>query len=255
MLAEPPAADVRKALMSSTRPRRGLRTLVIALVFLACLGLIADRVAESLAEDRLAAVAEQEAARYDVLAADTSVEVGGFGFLPQLVRGEFSRITVTMRRPTISSIPAQDLTVAMTGIRVPRELLTGTTDAAVLVGAADVRLRLSPDALTRLIASAGGLDGLTLRIVGGKLQARVVVQGAKAVATVQPQAQEGRIRLVVDELPAEVPSAVRDAVRSLLAKGIEIPQLPFGASLKQVAADGQSIVLAATATDVELPAS
>jgi hypothetical protein len=241
--------------MSSTRPRRGLRSLAIAIVFLACLGLIADRVTESLAEDRLAVVAEQEAARYDVRAPDTSVEVGGFGFLPQLARGEFSRITVTMQRPTISSIPAHDLTAAMTGIRVPRELLTGDTSAAVLVDAADVRLRLSPDALTRLTARASGLDGLTLRIVGGKLQARVMVQDVEAVATVQPQAQQGLISLVLDELPAEVPSAVRDAVNSLLARGIRVPDLPFGASLTQVAADGQSVVLTATATDFELPAS
>ena len=28
-------------------------------------------------------------ARYDVRASDTSVEIGGFGFLPQLARGEF----------------------------------------------------------------------------------------------------------------------------------------------------------------------
>ena len=40
--------------MSSTRPRRGLRLLAIAVVFLACLGFIADRVAESLAEETAA---------------------------------------------------------------------------------------------------------------------------------------------------------------------------------------------------------
>ena len=241
--------------MSSTRPRRGLRTLAIAIVLLACVGFVVDRVAESLAEDRLAAVAEQEAARYDVQAPDTSVEVGGFGFLPQLARGEFSQITLTMQRPTISSIPAEDLTVTMTGVQTPRELLTGDTDVTVLVDAADVQLRLSPEALTNLTARASGMDELTLRIVGGKLQARVMVQGVEAVATVQPQAQRGRIRLVVDELPAEVPSAVRDAVNSLLAKGIVVPDLPFGASLKQVGADGQSVVITATASDVELPAS
>jgi LmeA-like phospholipid-binding len=240
--------------MSSTRPRRGLRSLAIAVVFLACLGFIADRVAESLAEDRLAAVAQDEAARYDVQAPDSSVNIGGFGFLPQLARGEFSRITLTMQQPTITSIPAQDLTVAMTGVQVPRELLTGDTGAAITVDSADLRLRLSPDALTKLAARTNDLDGLTLRIVRAKLQARVMVQGVEAVATVRPQTQNGRITLVVD-LPAQVPSAVRDAVNSLLAEGIEIPDLPFGASLKQVAVDGQSVLLTATAADVELPAA
>jgi hypothetical protein len=241
--------------MSSTRPRRGLRSLAIAVVVLACLGFIADRVAESLAEDRLAAIAQNEAARYHVRASDSSAEVGGFGFLPQLVRGEFSRITLTMQRPTISSIPAQELTVAMTGVHVPRQLLTGDTGAAVRVDSADLRLRLSPDALTKLAARTSSLDGLTLRIVGAKLQARVVTQGIEASATVRPQVQNGRVRLLVDDLPAAVPSTIRDAMSSLLAKGIVVPDLPFGASLKQVAVDKQSILLTATAADVELRAA
>ncbi len=241
--------------MSSTRPGRGLRSLAIAIVFLACLAFIADRVAESLAEDRLAAIAQDEAARYDVRSSATSVEVGGFGFLPQLARGEFSRITLTQHRPTISSVPAQDLMVAMTGIHLPRQLLTGDTGAAVTVESADLRLRLSPDALTKLAARTSGLDGLTLRIVSGELQARVVVQGVEAVAAVRPQAQNGRLRLVVDDPTAQLPPAVRAAVISLLAKGIEIPDLPFGASLKQVGVDGQSVLLTATAADVELPAA
>ena len=241
--------------MSSTRPRRGLRLLAIAIVFLTCLGFIADRVAESLAEDRLATVAENEAARYDVRAADTSVEVGGFGFLPQLARGEFSRIRLTMQRPTISSIPAQDLTVAMTGVHVPRELLTGDKGAAVRVDSAELRLRFSPDTLTKLAARTSDLHGLTFQIVGAKLQARVVVQGVEVGATVRSQPQNGRIRLVVDDLPAAVPSTVRDAVNSLLAKGIVVPDLPFSASLKEVAVDGQSVLLTATAANVELPAA
>jgi hypothetical protein len=232
-----------------------LRLLAIAVVILACLGFIADRVAESLAEDRLAVVAKDEAARYDVRAADSSVEVGGFGFLPQVARGEFSRITLTMQRPTISSIPAQDLTVTMTGVHVPRELLTGNTGAAVKVDSADLRLRLSPDALTKLAARTSNLNGLTLRIVGAKLQARVLVQGIEASATVRPQVQNGRISLVSDDLPTAVPSTVRDAVNSLLAKGIVVPELPFAASLKQVAVDGQSVLLTATAADVDLSAA
>jgi hypothetical protein len=239
--------------MSSTRPRRGLRALVIVVVLLACLGFAADRVAESLAEDRLATVAQDEAARYDVRASSTSVEVGGFGFLPQLVKGEFSRITLTMQQPTFSSIPAQDLTVVMSGIQVPREVLTGGTGAGVKVTSADLKLRMSPDALNRL-ARAGGLDGLALRIVNSKLQARVVVQGVTASATVRPQVQNGRISLVVDGLPG-VPSAIRDAVNSVLARGIVVPELPFGASVKQVAVDGQSILLTATAANFELPAA
>jgi hypothetical protein len=233
--------------MSSKRPRRWLRSLIVTVVILAGLGIAADRLAESLAEKQLATIAQNEAARYDVRASDTSAEVGGFGFLPQLAKGEFSRITLIMDQPTISAVPAQDLTVAMTGVHVPREVLTGDTGAAVTVDTADVRLRLSPDALTK-VARTNGLDGLKLRIVGGKLQAQITVQGVEASATVRPQAQNGRISLVLDNLPP----AVRDAVNSLLSQGIELPKLPFGATLKQIAVKGQLVVLTATAADLSL---
>jgi len=41
----------------------------------------------------------------------------------------------------------------------------------------------------------------------------------------------------------------------MFAKGIVIPDLPFGASLKQVTVDGQSVLLTATAANVELSAA
>ncbi|MPZ93829.1 MAG: DUF2993 domain-containing protein [Propionibacteriales bacterium] len=242
--------------MTSTRRRRGLRSLVVAIVLLAGLGLVADRVAESLAEDQLAAAAEDEAARYDVRAAATSAEIGGGpGFLPQLVRGDFSRITLTMQRPTIASVPAEELTADLTGIQVPREVLTGGRGATVTVDSADIRLRMTPDALARFAARTSGLDRLTLRVADGRLRAQLTVRGVEAAAVVRPQVRDGRVVLVIDDLPG-VPSAVRDVVRELLGRGIDVSDLPFGAALKQVAVVGQSVVLTATASDVELrPAS
>ncbi|WP_380108608.1 DUF2993 domain-containing protein [Kribbella qitaiheensis] len=237
--------------MGSRRPRRRFRSLIVVLVILVGLLVVADRLAESFAEGRLATMAADEAAQYDVQAADTSVEVGGFGFLPQVARGEFSQITLTMDQPTISKVSAEDLTVVMKSIQVPRELLTGDTSAPVNVGTADVHLRLSPAALTK-VARTSGLDGLSLQIVGGKLQARVTVRGVEARATIQPQAQNGRIRLAVGDLPSTVPSVVRNAINNLLARGIEIPELPFGATLKEITVDGQSVLLTATASDIVL---
>jgi hypothetical protein len=238
--------------MGSKRRRRGLKSLVVVLVLLACIGFVADRVAESLAEERLAGLAEEEAARYDVRTTGASVEVGGFGFLPQLARGEFSDVTLTMGQPSIASVPAQDVTVVMTGIQVPRELLTGDATATVDVGSADLRLRLSPESLTELATRVSGLEGLSLRIVERKLQARASVRGIDVVATVQPQVRDGRIRLVLDKESSRIPDAIRDAVDSLFATGIEIPDLPFGATLEQATVAGQSVVLRATAANVQL---
>lgn len=238
--------------MSLTRPVRWLRPLVIAVVLLGCLGFVADRVAESLAEDRLAAVAEDEAATYDVHAAESSAEIGGFGFLPQLARSEFSTVTLTMQRPTVSAVAARDLTATMTGIRVPHEAVTGGSTAGVTAETAQLRLRLSPDALSKLAARTGGVDGLRLRIVNGKLRLRVAVQGFEASATVQPKAEQGRINATVDDLPPGTPDGLRDAVTTLVGKGIALPKLPFGASLRELSVEGGSVVLTAAAADVKL---
>ncbi|TDO45751.1 DUF2993 family protein [Kribbella sp. VKM Ac-2527] len=236
-------------LMGSRRPRRWFRRLVVTVVLLALLGVGVDRAAEWVAEDQLATRAQAEAAKYDVQSAGTSAKVEGFGFLPQLAREKFDGITLDMREPTYSSVQAEDLSVAMTGVHVPRALLTGD-GGTVRVDSADLTLRMSPDALSKV---ASGLDGLTLRIADGRLEARLEVRGVDVVASVRPQVQNGRIGLVVGD--TNVPTALKDAVSSLLARGIKVPQMPFGASLRQVAVDGQSVVLTATATNLQLQAA
>ena len=44
----------------------------------------------------------------------------------------------------------------------------------------------------------------------------------------------------------------RNAIDNLLARGLEIPELPFGASLKAITVDGQAVLLTATASDIVL---
>ncbi|NEA37315.1 DUF2993 domain-containing protein [Streptomyces sp. SID13031] len=241
--------------MSSRRPRRALRALIVILLIVAGLGVAADRIGESFAEDRLATAAADEAAQYDVRAADTSVEIGGFGFLPQVARSEFDQVTMTMKEPTIEKVAAEDLTVQMHKIHVPRELLTGGTGAAVTVEKADLRLRLSPAALAKLTANTRGIDALTLQIVGGKLLAKATIQGIDVSATVRPEARDGRIGLVADQSTLEeIPEALRGAVSAVLARGIVVPELPFKATIQQVAIEGQSVVLTAVASNLELSA-
>ncbi|GAB2646545.1 hypothetical protein GCM10009743_22680 [Kribbella swartbergensis] len=224
---------------------------MVTVVILGCLAVGADRAAAWVAEDRLATMAADEAAQYDVRAADTEVKIGGFGFLPQVVKEEFSSVTLTMRQPTISSVPAEDLVVTMTGVHVPRELVTGGSGAAVTVDSTDMKVRLSPAELAKLAARATGVDDLTLRIVEGKLHARLSVRGIDADVAISPKVDKGRIVLAVDELSGSVPSVVRDAISRLLARGITLPELPFGASLRQIAVEGSSVVLVATAADLE----
>jgi hypothetical protein len=228
-----------------------LRRLVVTVVILGLLGIGADRAAAWVAEDRLATMAADEAAQYDVTAADTKVSIGGFGFLPQVVKEEFSTVTLTMDQPTFSKVPAEDLVVTMNGVHVPRALVTGGSGAQVTIDSTDMRLRLPPAELAKLAARATGVDDLTLSVVDGKLHARLTFRGRSVDATLSPKVDKGRIVLAVEELSDAVPSVLRDAVSSLLARGITLPELPFGASLKQVAVEGNSVVLVATADNLK----
>ncbi|MEV8375124.1 DUF2993 domain-containing protein [Kribbella sp. NPDC056861] len=239
--------------MSSRKPRRALRALIVILLILVGLGIAADRVGESLAEDRLATSAAVEAAQYDVRAADTSVEIGGFGFLPQVARSEFEKVTLTMREPTIENIPAENLTVEMHNIHVPRQALTGDRSAVVTVEKADLNLRLAPAGLLKLTTNPRGIDALKFQIVDGKLIARVTVRGLDASAAIQPVPVNGKIGFVVDRSVLDnIPERLRSLVSSALARGIAVPELPFKAQLQRISVEGQTLVLTATAADLKL---
>ncbi|MFK4086937.1 DUF2993 domain-containing protein [Kribbella sp. NPDC020789] len=238
--------------MSSRKPRRWMRRLVVTLIVLAVLAVAADRAAAWAAENRLATMAEQQAARYDLTAQDTSVQIGGFGFLPQVAREEFSSVTMTMTKPTFSDVPGENLEVKMSGVHVPRGVITGDAGAQVTVDTTDIRLKLAPSEVGKLVARGAGLNGLTLQAVDGKLQAKLSVRGFSMDATVTPIAKNGRVALTIDKLSDSIPSAVRELVQARLSRGISLPKLPYDASLKEVAVEGGSVVLIATAAGLKL---
>ncbi|TDD61992.1 DUF2993 domain-containing protein [Kribbella antibiotica] len=238
--------------MSSRKPRRWVRRLVVTVVVLGVLLVAADRAAAWAAENRLASMAEQQAARYDLTAQDTSVQIGGFGFLPQVAREEFSSVTMTMTKPTFSEVPGEDLEVKMNGVHVPRGVITGDAGAAVTVDTTDIRLKLSPAEVAKLAARGTGLSGLTLQAVDGKLKTKLSLRGISIDATVTPMANKGRLALKIEQISDSVPEAVRAVLQARLSRGISLPKLPYDASLKEVVIEGGSVVLVATAANLKL---
>jgi hypothetical protein len=237
--------------MSSNRPGRWFRRLVVTLVVLAVLAVVVDRAAAYVAENQLASMADKKAAQYDVRSVGTSVKIGGFGFLPQLVKENFSKVTLTMERPTFSGIPGEDLKVQLHNVHVPRGLLTGQSGTAVTIDSTDLQLQLSPRELSRLAVSSTGVNGLSLVVVDGALHAKLSLRGFNADVPIVPKVQNGRIALAVGKLSDSVPSFIRTALTNQLANGIAIPKLPFGAQLTQVAVQGNSIVLNASAKELK----
>ncbi|NIK56814.1 DUF2993 domain-containing protein [Kribbella shirazensis] len=239
--------------MSSRGRGRGLRRLIVTLVVLAVLAVVVDRAAAYVAENQLASMAEKEAAQYDVRASSTSVKIGGFGFLPQLVNENFSKVTLTMDDPTFSGIPGEDLKVDLRDVHVPRSLLTQQS-GAVSIATTDLRLQLSPRELGRLAAKSTGLEGLSLAIVDGALRAKVSVRGIDIDVPITPRVMEGRVVLALGELSSSIPSYVRNAVKSQLARGITVPELPFGAQLTGISVVDNSVALTAAVKDLKFDA-
>jgi hypothetical protein len=220
-------------------------------VVLALILVVVDRAAAYVAENQLASMAAKEAKQYDVTAAETDVHIGGFGFLPQLVKEDFSKVTLTMKQPTFSGVPAEDLKVDLSNVHVPKSLLTGDRGAAVTVDSTALRLQLAPAELAKLAARSTGLSGLTMSVVDDKLHAKLSVRGISADVAIVPQVSKGRIVLAVEQLSDSIPSFVRSAVKNQLARGIAIPKLPFGAQLDRVSVEGSSLVLTASAADLK----
>ncbi|MFB6722211.1 DUF2993 domain-containing protein [Kribbella sp. NPDC056345] len=238
--------------MSSRKPRRWVRRLVVTLIVLAVLAVAADRAAAWAAENRLASMAEQQAARYDLTAQDTSVQIGGFGFLPQVAKEEFSSVTMTMTKPTFSEVPGENLKVKMTGVHVPRAVITGGNGASVTVDNTDIRLALSPAEVAKLAARGTGLGGLKMEAVEGKLRAKLTLGTFDIDVAVTPTAKNGRVALAVDEISSNVPAAARDLLKARLARGISLPKLPYDATLKEVAVENGNVVLIATAANLKM---
>ncbi|TDW15796.1 LmeA family phospholipid-binding protein [Kribbella kalugense] len=236
--------------MSSNRPGRWFRRLIVTLVVLAVLAIAVDRIAAVVAQNQLASMATKEAAKYDVRSADTSVKIGGFGFFPQLFKEDFSKVTLTMEKPTLTKIPGENLTVDMHSVHVPRSLLTQQS-GAVTIDTTNLRLQFAPRELGRLAVAATDLQGLSLVVVDGKLHAKLTLGGSSADVPITPKISNGRMALAVDQLPDGIPAVLRTALQNRLADGIEIPKLPFGAQVTGVSIEDNSVVLTAAVQDLK----
>jgi hypothetical protein len=226
-----------------------LRRLIVTLVVLVVVVVAADRIAAVVAQNQLATMASKEAAKYQVRSADTSVKIGGFGFFPQLINQKFSKVTLTMGKPAFSKVPGESLTVDMNNVHVPRSLLFQQS-GTVTVGKTDMQVRLSPRELGRLVVKTTGLQGLSTEVVGGKLHAKFAMNGINIDVPVVPQIQNGKVTLDVGELSGSIPAAAATAIKSKLAGGVELPELPFKAQLTQISIQDNAVVLSATVQDL-----
>ena len=231
-----------------------MRRLAVAVLLALVVALVvgADRAAEQVAENR---VAQQIAA--DVGAAP-DVEIAGFPFLTQALRGRYDEMVVSAPRARLRDVPVQDLTATLSGVRVAaRDALSGGLDAVPVE-------RLSTTALVAWddLERAAALPGLQLAPaedgvrVTGTVSAFGQTLPAVALAGVEVDSA-GPGTLVLRVRSVEIGGAAYTGPLPAALGGagglrVPVPPLPYDLRLTEARPAERGLVLSGTARDVVL---
>ncbi len=226
---------------------------LIGLLLLLVLLAVLDRGAAAYAERALASQLQSSGE----LAQRPQVDVGGFPFLTQAVRGRYERIGVRA-----TDVPAGDRTLTrldavLTGVRVPLgDVVSGAVDE-VPVDGVDAQVLLSYDELSRV----SGERRLTVSAAGDRVRVRGEVEvlgrrvGASAVSSVVLDGDD----VVVTAEAFEVGNDVADAVLTRALRGrldlrVPVRDLPYGLVVESVTTGPDGVVVRTSAADTVLRA-
>jgi hypothetical protein len=207
---------------------------------------VADRVVASTVEKRSVAAIEQN---LDGVVGTPTVDIGGFPFLTQVLRGTLDEVSGQVDGVTIEGIPATDVTLDATDI---------TTSEPYTAGTATIEATLPTASIDQIIADQTKLD-ITTSVDGDALKATGKVLGVTLAATLVPRVQDGK--LLVDVTSVSIGGAslsvdsLPNAIGDKLAN-IEIPVkagLPEGLVLSAVRVVDDGLRITATGTDVAIP--
>ncbi|MBM7806125.1 hypothetical protein JOD57_001962 [Geodermatophilus bullaregiensis] len=226
--------------------RAVLGVLVLLVVVLGGVALVADPVAEGMAEDRVA-VALQDAG---ALAGTPQVDITGWPFLTQAVAGTYDEVRIGLTAADLGQPEGTRADVTLRGVHVPlSDALSGSVQE-VPVDRVDGTATLSYALLSREL----GAD-TTLERAGDGLR---VTRTVEVLGYTVPLTAVGGVVLEGDELVIEVEDAeaagvgVPDFVvdRAVALLDLRYPvRLPFGLQLTGVTPADDGVDVAAQATD------
>lgn len=206
---------------------------------------VTDRVMASRAQTL---ISDAMVANLDGVDGEPQVDVGGFPFLPQLLRGTIDQVDVTVDGLTLGGIAAEDVVVSAQD---------ATTSEPLTVGAAHIEATLPTASVEQVIADRTGLE-IEIAVEGDALRASGSLLGLELSAALVPRVDDGRLlvdledvkvaglTVSVEDLPDLIASRVQD---------LEIPVdgLPEGLTLSSATVVPDGVRVVADGTDVELP--
>ena len=228
-----------------------MRRLLIALVVLAALLVVADRVGVVVAENRLAGQIQQQLA----LDSKPDVSIRGIPFLTQAIRGTYKDIRVKV--PDVNAGDVQNVTVdaRLQGAHVPLSAALRGSVNQIPVDRISGTVLVPYDQL----AKASGVSGLKITREGDSLRLtgsiQVLGQSVQAEALGQVGVDNGQIAINAQQVKIAgipVPQAVVDQAAKLLSFQVQPRNLPLNLRVTGVRPADDGLQVDAVSDDVVL---
>ncbi|HWH29625.1 MAG TPA: DUF2993 domain-containing protein [Mycobacteriales bacterium] len=229
-------------------------TPLVVVLALLLVAVVVDRVAVRAAQSAIAVRLETAGG----LADRPEVEVRGFPFLTQAVRGRYADVVVRAADVPAGQVRLRAFVVQLRGISVPLGEAVGGRVSAVPVDSLSGRAVLPWASVAAQLAARGLRVAPTgdgrVRVTG---RVQVLGRGVEATAVSRPALEGGEVVVTAERF--EVGSTVADAVLSRalgnrLDFRLDVGALPYGLRLTGVAAARDGVVLTARADGVVLAA-
>jgi hypothetical protein len=228
-----------------------VRRLLLVLLVVGGVAVLGDRAAAAYAGRTVAAELQATAG----LATAPEVDVRGFPFVAQALRGEYQQVDVRATGVPAGDVELAELTATLSGVRVPLRDVFGGRVGAVPVEDVEARALLSYDSLSR----RSGDRALTVTPAGEAVQVRGSVRllgkelAASTTSTVVLDGEDVVVTAQEVEVGNEAAGrAVSRALGNRLDLRVPVGGLPYDLRLVGVAVDPDGVRLLATAQDVVL---
>lgn len=210
-----------------------MRKVVTTLVVLVALLVAADRITVHYVNQSVADRMREDGA----LDVTPTVDIRGFPFLTQAVRGRYDEIAVDIHDVTRNGVTVSRLDVTVTGAELPLSKV-GTATAVPVRG-------LSARAVLTYVelAHESGLAGITLRPLGDLVEVKGTIAGISATATSRISLQGDRVLVRAQSVKAL--GASTSLIRDKLDFSVRVPVLPYGLRLTGATVGADGVVLTA----------
>ncbi len=236
-----------------------LRRLLIALVIVVALVALGDRVANALVERRIATEVANTAADHGAYSDQRpDVTVHGWPFLTQAWSGDFEQIDITLSDVGSNGLTFPSLELVAHDVDADWRKLSDGGDA--VASTLDVSGSVSVDSIEALLAEETGFDlqigedgtaslQSTKELMGVEVDleatGQIVIDGS--TLSFRPEAVES----LTENLPAEAQPLVEQALDEF-ASSVDLPELPYGIQLVEIAFEGDVVTVSGSAEDVVL---